>query len=43
VEPEEETEILDHKLLMTNQPEVDQEVDQEVELQEAISLSEEEP
>jgi hypothetical protein len=39
VEPEEEKEILDHKLLMTNQPEVDQ----EVELQEAISLTEEEP
>ena len=43
VEPEEETEILDHKLLMTNKPEVVQEVDQEVELQKAISLTEEEP
>ena len=39
VEPQEQTEILDHKLLMTNQPEVDQ----EAELPEAISLTEEEP
>ena len=39
VEPQEQTEILDHKLLMTNQPEVDQ----EAELPKAISLTEEEP
>ena len=39
VEPQEQTEILDHKLLMTNKPEVDQ----EAELPEAISLTEEEP
>jgi hypothetical protein len=39
VELKEETEILDHKLLMTNQTEVYQ----EAELPEAISLTEEEP
>ena len=37
-ELEEETEVLDHKLLLTDQPEVDQ----EVELQEAMVLVEEE-